>query len=134
MIFICGFSLSSDENTRGTAGVYIDDISLSGIEWVFSGDEYGFKSGTSMATPVVAGVAGLVWSVRPDLTYAQVKEICWATDPVASLDGKVTSGGGSMPDPRCFWQPGRRLSGRRRIPNPTLRIPAVTAGVLLPPF
>ena len=91
--FYLRFSLSSDENTNFD-GVYLDDISLTGIEWVFSGDEYGFKSGTSMATPVVAGVAGLVWSVRPDLTYAQVKEILMnATDPVASLDGKVISGG-----------------------------------------
>jgi subtilisin family serine protease len=91
--FYLRFSLSSDENTNFD-GVYLDDISLTGIEWVFSGDEYGFKSGTSMAAPVVAGVAGLVWSARPDLTCAQVKEILMnSADPVSSLAGKVISGG-----------------------------------------
>ncbi|MBQ4245016.1 MAG: S8 family serine peptidase [Clostridia bacterium] len=38
-------------------------------------DEYCYMSGTSMASPVVAGVAALVWSVNPDFTGAQVKAI-----------------------------------------------------------
>jgi subtilisin family serine protease len=38
-------------------------------------NEYGFSSGTSVAAPFVAGVAGLVWEVNPDLTASQVKEI-----------------------------------------------------------
>jgi subtilisin family serine protease len=36
---------------------------------------YGFESGTSQATPVVAGVAALVLSKNPALTPRQVKEI-----------------------------------------------------------
>ncbi len=38
-------------------------------------DTYLKKSGTSMAAPVVTGVAGLVWSVNENLTGAEVKEI-----------------------------------------------------------
>ena len=42
-------------------------------------DGCGYLSGTSMAAPVVTGVATLVWSVNPDFTGAQVKKI--VTDP-----------------------------------------------------
>lgn len=37
--------------------------------------KYKSNSGTSMASPVVAGVAALVWSHYPELTYSQVKDI-----------------------------------------------------------
>ncbi len=36
---------------------------------------YAVQSGTSMAAPVVSGVAACLYSVRPDLTPAQVKQI-----------------------------------------------------------
>lgn len=36
---------------------------------------YGYLSGTSMSTPMVTGVASLVWSVNEDFTGAEVKEI-----------------------------------------------------------
>jgi hypothetical protein len=35
---------------------------------------YGTLSGTSMATPLVSGVAALVWAIAPTLTAAQVRE------------------------------------------------------------
>lgn len=38
------------------------------------GDSYGNLNGTSMASPVVAGLAALLMSYFPDLTAAQVKE------------------------------------------------------------
>lgn len=91
--FYLRFSLDSDENINFD-GVYLDDILLSGIKWQFSGDEYGFKSGTSMATPVVAGVAGLVWSVAPGLSYMEVKDIVMSSvDLIPDLAGKVLAGG-----------------------------------------
>lgn len=91
--FYLRFSLTSDEDTNFD-GIYIDDISLSGINWKFTGDEYGYKSGTSMATPVVAGVAGLVWSANPGLSYLEVKQILLdSADSISGLAGKLISGG-----------------------------------------
>jgi subtilisin family serine protease len=57
------------------------------------GKSYGLQSGTSMATPQVAGVLAMVWSLRPEWTYRQV--ISWVlqtADRVPALAGKVVSG------------------------------------------
>jgi cell wall-associated protease len=37
------------------------------------GNKYEWDNGTSMASPVVAGIAALIWSYFPNLTYRQVK-------------------------------------------------------------
>jgi subtilisin family serine protease len=39
------------------------------------GDKFDAYSGTSMATPGIAGAVGLIWSYRPDLTAAQIKKL-----------------------------------------------------------
>jgi len=55
---------------------------------------YALGGGTSDSTPVVAGVAALVLSVRPDITAAELKSILMrSATPLASLKGKVLSGG-----------------------------------------
>jgi subtilisin family serine protease len=56
--------------------------------------EYEEHSGTSMATPFVAGVAGLVLSVEPNLSVKELRERLMNTsDKLDSLKGKVVSGG-----------------------------------------
>mmetsp|Transcript_32854 Transcript_32854/g.94378 ORF Transcript_32854/g.94378 Transcript_32854/m.94378 type:complete len:1249 (+) Transcript_32854:47-3793(+) len=58
------------------------------------GQDYKVKSGTSMATPHVSGLAALVWMYRPALSAAQVKEIIMSSTRSSSkLGGKVMSGG-----------------------------------------
>ncbi|HKO57325.1 MAG TPA: S8 family serine peptidase [Thermoanaerobaculia bacterium] len=42
-------------------------------------DDYGFLSGTSMATPHASGVAALVWSVAPNATAAEVRQALQST-------------------------------------------------------
>jgi thermitase len=51
-------------------------------------------SGTSMATPEVAGVAALIVSQNREITVAQLRErLLKSVDKLPALDGKVSSGG-----------------------------------------
>lgn len=45
-------------------------------------DSYAFYQGTSMATPHVAGVAALLYSVKPDITPDEVEQILTSTSRV----------------------------------------------------
>lgn len=47
----------------------------------------GKKEGTSMATPIVSGAAGLVWSVNPDLSSKQVKDILIVSASYKAIEG-----------------------------------------------
>ena len=54
------------------------------LSTVPTGNGYDYYYGTSMAAPIVTGVAAMVWSTDPAMTVAQVKEILLstATEPV----------------------------------------------------
>ena len=55
---------------------------------------YQEHSGTSMATPFVAGVAGLVLSVEPNLSVKELRDrILGTADKTDALKGKVSTGG-----------------------------------------
>ncbi|SMF71787.1 S8 family peptidase [Pseudobacteriovorax antillogorgiicola] len=57
------------------------------------GGNYGYKSGTSMATPHVAGLAALVKAQFPDLSHSQIRDRILATATVLpSLSGRVKFG------------------------------------------
>ena len=58
------------------------------------GGVYGYKSGTSMASPHVAGVAALAWDADPGASYTDVRNaILSNVDPLAALNGETVTGG-----------------------------------------
>ncbi|HVF21547.1 MAG TPA: S8 family peptidase [Pyrinomonadaceae bacterium] len=58
------------------------------------GNQYEEKSGTSMATPVIAGVAALVVSENPRISVDDLrKRIMASSDPIVALKGKTVTGG-----------------------------------------
>ena len=77
-------------------GVKSVAIAAPGVEilstWL--GNQYEEKSGTSMATPVISGVAALILSKNPDMSVDDLrKRLMDSTDPIVALKGKTVSGG-----------------------------------------
>ncbi|WP_069469821.1 S8 family peptidase [Candidatus Marithrix sp. Canyon 246] len=57
-------------------------------------EKYVENSGTSMAAPYVSGVASLLWSLNPNFTYREVKDIILSNvDPIDALKEKTVTGG-----------------------------------------
>lgn len=66
----------------------------SGIYSTLPNNRYGSFSGTSMATPHVAGAAALAFAHEPGATVAQVKAaILDGVDRVSSMQGRTVTGG-----------------------------------------
>ncbi len=66
----------------------------SGIVSTYTSNRYATMSGTSMATPFVAGVAAMIWSQSPSLSAQQVRSNILSTArAVDSLNGKVANSG-----------------------------------------
>lgn len=60
-------------------------------------DQYGFKSGTSMASPHVAGAALLVATQYPQLTASQLRErLIFSSQRTPALEGRLVNGGGLL--------------------------------------
>lgn len=75
-------------NTVAIAAPGVDILST----WL--GNSYEEKSGTSMATPVVSGVAALIVSENPRISVDDLKKrILDSTDPIVALKGKTATGG-----------------------------------------
>lgn len=85
------FTWLTDLSVNST-GCLVDNISV--VYYSDGSDEqYGFSDGTSMAAPHVAGLAGLIWGYKSDLTYSQVKDVILSTgDSLVSLAGKTVTG------------------------------------------
>jgi subtilisin family serine protease len=84
---LAGFS------NRGIASVDIAAPGV-GILSTYKGSTYGLLSGTSMASPHVAGTAALLFAAHPGWTVAQVRDrILETAHPIASLAGIIGTGG-----------------------------------------
>lgn len=60
----------------------------------YPGNRYVYMSGTSMATPHVAGIAALVKAVNPSITVAEMKQaIMTGVDVKSGLSGRCVTGG-----------------------------------------
>lgn len=90
-------STDRNDNMSGfsTFGPTTVDVAAPGsaILSTLPGNTYGSLSGTSMATPHVAGAAGLIWSLSPHLNINEVKQILLESgESLPALAGKILSG------------------------------------------
>ncbi len=88
---------SSDElNKKSHYGAKSVDIAAPGTD-IYSTiptSSYGTKSGTSMATPMVASAVAVMRAVNPNISAKEIKEtLCSSSDKLSALTGKVISGG-----------------------------------------
>jgi len=82
--------VSDASNTPSSSygGCFVDNIYLKQFS-----SSYDFYNGTSMATPHVVGLAGLIWGYRPDLSASQVKSAILDTgDSLPALTDKTVTG------------------------------------------
>lgn len=85
-------NLSRDSNYGATSV----DIAAPGsyILSTLPNSDYGFMSGTSMAAPMVTGVAAMLYSYRTDISLPDVKSILLnSSKKMEQLSGKMVSGG-----------------------------------------
>lgn len=71
---------------KGNVDVFSPGVNI--YSTIPGGNTYGNASGTSMACPLVAGVAAFIWQHYPNLTAAQVKQAIEKTTSAPSEDVK----------------------------------------------
>lgn len=91
---------ATDRNDRlasfSNYGATTVDLAAPGVSILSTtpNNAYATYSGTSMATPHVAGAMALVWDANPNWTYSQViQRVLTTVDTVSALSGKVATGG-----------------------------------------
>lgn len=85
------FRLIASAGSQG-AGADIDNVRIQCLAGEPSSN-YSYYSGTSMASPHVAGAAGLLWGALASPSVPQVRDaLVTGADPTPALAGKVVSG------------------------------------------
>jgi subtilisin family serine protease len=123
LITVVATTTSDGLSSYSNYGQYSADLGAPGdsvYSCLISG--YGTNSGTSMATPHVAGVCTLLLSVNPSLSYSRIKDIIMDdTDYKAGLATACVSGPAGSPDLRRLLRAGlglQRLRRRGRLVRP----------------
>lgn len=81
--------MSSDKATN-LGGIRIDDVELTRKPIQISGCSYAYLAGTSMATPRISGIAGLLKALDPSLTNLEIIEVILSSvDVRGSLEKKL---------------------------------------------
>ena len=97
---LAGFSAQGSAMDLAAPGTEV----LSSFGSRVMGDSYAVLSGTSMAAPHVAGLAGLVWSINPALTAARVRHILESTAKDLGAQGRdVQFGAGRIDGGRAAF-------------------------------
>lgn len=95
IISVASTDRSDNMSSFSTYGAVSVDLGAPGsaILSTTPNNSYASFSGTSMATPHVAGAAALVWSLNPDLSISEMKTLLMDSgDSLAALAGKTVSG------------------------------------------
>ncbi|MFO0873026.1 MAG: S8 family serine peptidase [Phycisphaerales bacterium] len=80
---------TDNQDKRWASSNFGPEIDVAAPGWqVYSlngSDSYAYKTGTSMATPHVSGIAALLWSIKPTLTADQIRALIETTcDDIAT--------------------------------------------------
>lgn len=109
---ITGISLSQEQGEAAKAHLGLSSTVVSTITQPASG--YDYFNGTSMATPHVSAVAGLVWSYNTGLTNQQIRDALNATARDKGATGRDTSYGYGIVQAKaafCYLNPGHTACG-----------------------
>jgi subtilisin family serine protease len=96
VVSVAALNRNDELATFSNFGVKSVAVAAPGVDilstWL--GNSYEEKSGTSMATPVVSGVAALILSENPRMSVDDLrKKILASADPIVALKGKTLTGG-----------------------------------------
>lgn len=82
-------NFSYKKSTYSNYGDYVDIFALGNIYSTIYDNDYYWMEGTSQATPIVSGIASLVYQANPNLVASQVKEILiGSANDYVSCNGK----------------------------------------------
>ena len=116
------------DNLAGFSNFGVSSVDLGApgvtIRSTYRNGQYQYLSGTSMATPLVSGVAGLLKAANPGMSASAIRSrILQSADRVGALSGKVATGG--------RLNAARALGTPEVAPTPVVtRTPAPVTGTL----